>query len=91
MASPIVTFAIVYAIVYATPIIICALDPGCRADWWEYDKIIEHYGSEAWEGARYPHWGLRDKHLSDWVEPYRGTPLGRAKDFGHLELDPTGC
>jgi RHS repeat-associated protein len=39
-------------ILIVAPPIICALDPGCRAEWWEYDKIIRHYGSNAWEGAK---------------------------------------
>jgi len=37
-------------ILLVAPALICALDPGCIAEWWEYDKIIRHYGSKAWEG-----------------------------------------
>jgi len=47
-----ITVPIVFAILYAAPMLICAMDPGCSAEWWEYNKIIEHYGSEAWEGAQ---------------------------------------
>jgi RHS repeat-associated protein len=39
-------------ILLAAPPLICALDPGCRADWWEYNNIIGHYGSKTWEGAK---------------------------------------
>ena len=76
-------------ILLAAPPLICALDPGCRADWWEYNKIIEHYGSEAWEGA----W---DGTLEDLVDAEYGFPEnprsdGRESPGARSDEDFWGC
>ncbi|OGO09483.1 MAG: hypothetical protein A2Y61_07925 [Chloroflexi bacterium RBG_13_60_13] len=51
-AGTAITFLIVYAIIWAAPPIICALDPECNKYQYDYWQIQEHYGRRTEEGIR---------------------------------------
>jgi RHS repeat-associated protein len=86
-------------VLIVAPPIICALDPDCSAEWWEYDKIIRHYGSKTWEGAEdLPVDMLLDAPNSFPLIPSPrraaeclGDPSECARDALSCAGDPLGC